>query len=163
MFLSLRKRYYAFLLLRRYNLRYSTFIRIGKGVYVEYWSGKREICVNLLDPLFWETFCHELGHHIYSSTEYKEIKNSKLWFEDSMIFGDDGCSSYRARLHEEAVATVVGVRVSRLFGIECNKAEMLKWFNTYTGGGYTWITLNSMTPEELTPLVHKLTKKINKA
>lgn len=79
-----------------------------------------------------------------------------------MTFGDAG-NSYKARLHEEAVATVVGVRVSRLFGIECNKVEMLKWFNTYTGGGYTWMTLKGMSPEELTPLVHKLTTKINKA
>lgn len=161
MLLSLRKRYYAFLLLRRYKLKYSTFIRMGKGAYVEYFSGMREIRVNLFDPYFWETFCHELGHHLYIKSGGRDSDSHES--VNNMYTMYIGKQPYHSRLKEEAMATVAGVRVSRAFGIECNKVEMLKWFNTYTGSGYKYMNLKGLIPEYLTPLVHKLITKINKA
>lgn len=162
MFLSLRKRYYAFLLLRRYKLKYSTFIRVGKGQYNEYFSGKKEVRVNLFDPYFWETFCHELGHHLYIKNGHRDSR--AFDFADNMYVGSGVFRQpYRARLHEEATATVIGIWLSRLLGIECEKGEMVRWFNTYTGGGYKYMNLKGLIPEELTPLVHRLTTKINKA
>lgn len=162
MFLSLRKRYYAFLLLRRYKLKYSTFIRVGKGEYNEYFSGEKQIRVNLFDPYFWETFCHELGHHLYIKNGHR---NSRAFDVTYNMYVGNGVfrQSYSARLYEEAVATVVGIRLSRIFGIECLRREMVRWFNTYTGAGYEYMSLKGLIPEGITPLVHKLTTKINKA
>lgn len=158
----------AYYLLKRYRLSYSPFSKLGTGSYQTYTNKitkevvKREIRVNPFDKLFWEIFLHELGHHVYADSKgsdrtYRNLVNNGVTYE---MYKDE--KWYAAVIEEEVFASRFAIKASMFLGIKCDKMTLVKFFRTYTGLGYWFLSKNSVCRVCFTDHVEKLMYKLEK-
>lgn len=156
----MRKLFLALKIMKSHRVRYNPFVKRGEGCYQTFLIGNPMISINPFCEYFWETFIHEIGHHLCRRNDvYKKWSEYK---KDTLGMNRNG-ENYGAILKEEAKATICGIRLSRASGVGVRRKTMLQWFYTYTGAGYKCLSKEGRDREVLTEEVVKLSKIIENA
>jgi hypothetical protein len=160
----LKRWWIAYKLLKKYNLGYRP---TGGGTYRWFDCGKRpQIEINPFQNNFFETFSHELGHHLFHKIFYlTRIPGDTGWYKSNLVWYMNGADiPVNKVIHEEACAcaTIIGIRIAKALGITLDRGWLFQQFHTYTGAAYSYMSKNCVDREYLTEVVSVLSLKIHK-
>lgn len=145
--------WYAFLVCRKYNLRWTPFKVFDRGHYN--WA-TREVAVNPFSRNFLTIFMHEVGHHVH----HKNVNYDKFLpsTKDSVLIQSAGWDVFK-NLEAEWCASRFAAKTGK-----ANRASLTKYFNTYTGSIFN-NSHKSVVSRQITNVVdasHRGWLKINK-
>lgn len=156
----------AYKLLKKYDLGFYGLRSIGHGSYMTpHDTTKRPwIEANPFDPKFIEVFMHELGHHIYDKVGLSGdgLGDISWYYKNLLWYANETDTPMNMVIHEEAYATIIGIRIAKVVGITLDKAWLSQKFHTYTGSAYSYMSKNCVDREYLTEVVSILSLKIHK-